>query len=113
MLPRDIDLTHNLDFNKREVIPKSIPLHKDKADKSYKRYNEYAHYSTKSTISYTEDFELPNFATVRGTTTISPFKLEWDTIKVEERVCFRELYKDPSIYEQSRIYERLKLCYGQ
>lgn len=104
MLPRDIDLTRNLDFNKKEREPRSIRLTKTQRDTSYKRYNEYANETTHSTISYSSGFEFP--VGVRGTRSTGPLStIEWNTIKVEEKICFRKLYKDPKIYSKSMTLE--------
>ncbi len=103
---RDIDLTRHLDFNKDEVIAKSVKLPKEVKDTSYKRYNEYENTSFRSTTSLTtapglDDWGLGSFSTNFSSTSsdsFKPFSLV-PTIKVEERVCWRKLYKDPNVFE--------------
>lgn len=92
---RDVDLTHNLDFNKEEPKMVSVRLPKEVKD-SYKRYNEYANIFT-STTSFSNEFYTP-LANITSTVGLEPFS--WNTIKVEERVCWRKLYRDPSIYSE-------------
>lgn len=106
MLPRDIDLTHNLDFNKKEVEPSSIKLSRTKKDTSYKRYNEYANQTTTSTLTTERiNITIPRGTGSNTTASIDWPTLHWNTIKKEEKVCFRRLYKDPSIYAESRTLE--------
>lgn len=95
VLPRDIDLTHNLVFSKNELVSKSIVFPKYDND-SYKRYNEYENNPFANLTSSSSSFYVPSFKQ-----TSSTFGSILPTIKIEERVCWRKLYKDPNIYEQS------------
>lgn len=102
-VPSNIDLTHNLDFSKEEPVSRSINLAKSSVDNSYKRYNEYKNTSTTSDwITKEFSFDIP-----RGTTsTVGTFAFPiHNTIKVEERVCWRKLFKDPRVYEQTYTVE--------
>lgn len=119
-IPSDIDLTLKMDFSKEESIPKSVYLPKDLKDDSYKRYNEYKNDYISSTVG--SDWSL-DFNSSRSTNTISTTiddlfenSNQWkiwgsDIIKVEERVCWRRLYKDPRVFSQSHTPEEWKDIY--
>ena len=106
---RDVDLTLKLDFSKDDHVEKSIRFPRDEVDSSYKRYNEYKDEflssSTNSLNSFQNDF-FPINSTTSSTTSSFNMNL-WNsfTRKVEERVCWRKLYKDSSVYEQSYTAE--------
>ena len=111
-VPSNIDLTLKRDFNRdeRDIVSIKIPL--ETRDESYKRYNEYRDdFTFTSTSSLNSTYD--DFFTIRSiiSSTRSPLDINpWNSLtrKVEERVCWRELYKDPSIYEQSYTVEEWK-----
>lgn len=111
---REVDLTRNLDFQKEEPKLYSLNINKDDKD-DYKRYNEYKD-ETKTTwvIPISEIrtwFDLGFQSSTTGTLMIP---LVTNTKKVEERVCWRKLYKDPDVYTPCRTpeeaIEHMKQC---
>lgn len=114
-LPKDVDLTIKMDFCSKEKELKSVHIPKSAKDESYKRYNVYKRENPfTSTESFDSSFITPSFHSMRvtststsGTLTPSFFDdiINKDTIRVEERVCWRKLYKDPEIYEHSKTPE--------
>lgn len=118
-IPRDIDLTLKMDFNKEEKISPSINIPKEVKDTSYKRYNEYKDDSLLSTTTLddwglfntnpsfnTSTFSITNTGSIRSISDSFTATL-WGSniVKVEERVCWRKLYKDPEVYEESHTPE--------
>lgn len=106
-LPRDVDLTIKMDFNVKEPSIRSIKLPKEVKDRSYKRYHKYKKSPSETTYSgFTSGF-IPS---VRGTSTTATLSnifdnLYRDTIDVEERVCWRELFRDPDIFGEKPMTE--------
>lgn len=107
---REVDLTRNLVFQKEEPILKKIDISPN-GSYDYKRYNEYedkdgtysftSTSSTESIFSFTDPFS-GTFTSI-NMTSITPLLPK--TKKVEERVCWRKLFKDPNIYVISRTPE--------
>ena len=119
-IPSDIDLTLKMDFSKEEPIPKSISLPKDVKDFSYKRYNEYKNDYISSTVGsdWTLDLYDSRSTGITSTSIDDLFEnsSQWkpwgfDIVKVEERVCWRKLYKDPRVYSQSHTSEEWEDIY--
>ena len=112
-LPEDVDLTLKMDFNSKSERIKSIRLPKDVKDESYKRYNEYKReHQTTSYASLDSSFTSSFTDLQRTSTTSYSFSpslfdslINGSIIKVEERVCWRKLYKDPDIYGHCRTPE--------
>lgn len=95
---RDVDLTNHLDFKDDKKLS-SVNIPKDDLSDSYKRYHEYEYTGTASS---TMDFD--NWSNLN--TTESPFSFyHFNTVKVEEKVCWRKLYKDPKLFVPTRSKE--------
>lgn len=107
---RDVDLTRHLDFQKEEPKMRSIQL-KQKETYDYKRYHEVKDEPTQTTISNFQstvgDFFNGFFTTDANFTYTNSLITPYSPFlkKIEERVCWRELYRDPDVFVQPRSFE--------
>lgn len=92
---REVDLTLNRDFKDKDK--KLISLSLSSKD-TYKRYHRV---ETSLTTTYT-GFDEPFISTNNITTSLNNLfdRLSHNIVYIEERICWRELYNDPNIYEQ-------------
>lgn len=105
-VPRDIDLTLKRDFGREEHIASSSTISRNVIDDSYKRYNEYYDPGSVTTTIYDlSDWGLPDI------TSTTALKINRNIKKVEERICWRKLYKDPKIYEEAHTAEEWEDIY--
>ncbi len=104
-LPRDVDLTIKMDFNDKDNSLRSLKLPKEERDLSYKRYHKYKKTYSETTSSTLNTSYNTNFhPTTAGTATLSGVSnymdslFSMDVLEVEEKVCWRKLFKDPELY---------------